>query len=133
MVTLKFLLFNGVITIDHFICAQLHTYEYTALQQGPMIHFMLQREVRKLLAEGKIASYEKGEIVVKLMAEQQVSEEEALAAAATSDNIDTALQMLQQECQLCMNVMKITEVIVIKMAFTNHAFNLYLFTLLTIR
>ena len=76
-----------------------------------MIHFMLQREVRKLLAEGKIASYEKGEIVVKLMAEQQVSEEEALAAAATCDNIDTALQMLQQECQLCMNVMKITEVI----------------------
>ena len=71
---------------------------------------MLQREVRKLLAEGKIVSYEKGEIVVKLMGEQQVSEEEALAAAASCENIEAALQMLQQECQLCMSVMKITEV-----------------------
>ena len=72
--------------------------------------FTLQREVRKFLAEGKISSYEKGEIVVKLMTEQQVSEEEALLAAGTCHTVESALQMLQQECQLCMNVMKITEV-----------------------
>ena len=44
------------------------------------------------------------------MTEQQVSEEEALIAAGTCDTVESALQMLQQECQLCMNVMKITEV-----------------------
>ena len=44
------------------------------------------------------------------MTEQQVSEEEAIVAAGKCDTIEAALQMLQQECQLCMNVMKITEV-----------------------
>ena len=38
----------------------------------------LQREVRKLLAEGKIATYEKGEIVVRLIEQEDVDEEEAL-------------------------------------------------------
>ena len=38
----------------------------------------LQREVRKLLAEGKIATYEKGEIVVRLIEQEDVVEEEAL-------------------------------------------------------
>merc|ERR1719367_351944 len=74
-------------------------------------NYKFDREVRKFLAEGKISSYEKGEIVVKLMTEQQVSEEEALLAAGTCHTVESALQMLQQECQLCMNVMKITEVI----------------------
>ena len=35
----------------------------------------LQREVRKLLAEGKIATYEKGEIVVRLIEQEDVVED----------------------------------------------------------
>ena len=72
--------------------------------------FFLQREVRKLLAEGKIPTYEKGEIVVKLMEHEKATEEEALIAATNCDNVETAKTYLRQECELCMNDMKIVEV-----------------------
>ena len=62
-----------------------------------------------MLAEGKIPNYEKGEIVVRLI-ERDITEEEALLAAARCDDVETALDLLRQECQLCMNIMKITEV-----------------------
>ena len=65
--------------------------------------------MRKLLAEGKIASYEKGEIVVRLI-EQDIDEEEALIAASRCDDVESALELLAQECQLCMNVPRLTEV-----------------------
>ena len=70
----------------------------------------MQREVRKLLAEGKIPTYEKGEIVVKLMEHEKATEEEALIAATNCDNVETAKTYLRQECELCMNDMKIVEV-----------------------
>ena len=70
----------------------------------------LQREVRKLLAEGKIATYEKGEIVVRLIEQEDVIEEEALIAASRCNDVESAIELLAQECQLCMNVMKMTEV-----------------------
>ena len=35
----------------------------------------LQREVRELLAKGKIATYEKGEIVVRLIEQEDVVED----------------------------------------------------------
>ena len=73
-------------------------------------YFFLQREVRKLLAEGKIPTYEKGEIVVKLMEHEKATEEEALIAATNCDNVETAKTYLRQECELCMNDMKIVEV-----------------------
>ena len=63
-----------------------------------------------LLAEGKITSYEKGEIVVKLLAEHGANEEEALIAATGAQDIQAAVGLLRQECQLCMSAMKITEV-----------------------
>ena len=66
--------------------------------------------MRKLLAEGKIATYEKGEIVVRLIEQENVAEEEALIAASKCDDVESAIELLAQECQLCMNVMKITEV-----------------------
>ena len=66
--------------------------------------------MRKLLAEGKIATYEKGEIVVRLIEQEDVAEEEALIAASKCDDVESAIELLAQECQLCMNVMKITEV-----------------------
>ena len=73
-------------------------------------YFFLQREVRKLLAEGKIPTYEKGEIVVKLMEHEKATEEEALIAATNCDNVETAKTYLRQECELCMNDIKIVEV-----------------------
>ena len=66
--------------------------------------------MRKLLAEGKIATYEKGEIVVRLIEQEDVAEEEALIAASKCDDVESAIELLAQECQLCMNVMKMTEV-----------------------
>lgn len=63
-----------------------------------------------MLAEGKIPSYDKGEIVVKLI-ERGIAEEEALLAASRCRDVDEAEDLLHQECQLCMNVMKITEVV----------------------
>ena len=62
--------------------------------------FFLQREVRKLLAEGKIPTYEKGEIVVRLMEHEKATEEEALIAATNCDNVETAKTYLRQECEL---------------------------------
>ena len=66
--------------------------------------------MRKLLAEGKIATYEKGEIVVRLIEQEEADEEEALIAASRCDDFDAAIELLAQECQLCMNVPKLTEV-----------------------
>ena len=78
----------------------------------PNLHyiFFVQREVRRLLAEGKISTYEKGEIVVKLMEHEGATEEEALIAATNCDNFETAKTYLKQECELCMNVMNVVEV-----------------------
>ena len=50
------------------------------------------------------------EIVVRLIEQEDVAEEEALIAASKCDDVESALELLAQECQLCMNVMKITEV-----------------------
>ena len=62
------------------------------------------------MAEGKIATYEKGEIVVRLIEQEEADEEEALIAASRCDDFDAAIELLAQECQLCMNVPKLTEV-----------------------
>ena len=66
--------------------------------------------MRKLLAKGKIATYKKGEIVVRLIEQEDVVEEEALIAASRCNDVESAIELLAQECQLCMNVMKMTEV-----------------------
>ena len=74
-----------------------------------MLDPLLQRQVRRLLAEGRITSYEKGELVVKLQ-EMEFPEEEALVAAEHCEDIYAATKFLQQECELCANVMNVTEV-----------------------
>ena len=66
--------------------------------------------MRKLLAEGHIATYETGEIVVRLLEQEDVIEEEALIAASRCNDVESAIELLAQECQLCMSVMKLTEV-----------------------
>ena len=75
-----------------------------------MLDPLLQRQVRRLLAEGRISCYEKGELVVKLQ-EMEFPEEEALVAAEQCEDIYAATKFLQQECELCANVMNVTEVI----------------------
>jgi len=68
-----------------------------------------QRQVRRLLAEGRIATYEKGELVVKLQ-EMDFQEDEALLAAENCEDIYSATKFLRQECELCANAMNVTEV-----------------------
>ena len=68
-----------------------------------------QRQVRRLLAEGRIATYEKGELVVKLQ-EMEFQEDEALLAAENCEDVYSATKFLRQECELCANSMNVTEV-----------------------
>ena len=68
-----------------------------------------QRQVRRLLAEGRITSYDKGELVVKLQ-DMDFGEEEALLAAENCEDVYSATKFLRQECELCANTMNVTEV-----------------------
>jgi hypothetical protein len=76
-----------------------------------------QRQVRRLLAEGRIASYEKGELVVKLQ-EMDFGEDEALLAAENCGDVYAATKFLRQECELCANVMNVTEVRIVFRKFS---------------
>jgi len=60
-----------------------------------LAHDVKQRQVRRLLAEGRIATYEKGELVVKLQ-EMEFAEEEALLAAENCEDIYAATKFLRQ-------------------------------------
>lgn len=62
--------------------------------------FLLQRTVRRLLAEGHAGSYEKAELAAHLM-NFSFDEANSLQAAEECSSIYTALQFLQQECELC--------------------------------
>ncbi len=68
-----------------------------------------QRQVRRLLAEGRISSYEKGEMVVQLQ-NLEFQEDEALVAVEQCDDIYSATKFLRQECELCANTMNVKEV-----------------------
>nr|XP_027226296.1 serine/arginine repetitive matrix protein 2-like isoform X3 [Penaeus vannamei] len=58
------------------------------------------RTVRRLLAEGHAGSYEKAELAAHLM-NFSFDEANSLQAAEECSSIYTALQFLQQECELC--------------------------------
>ena len=70
---------------------------------------ILQRQVRRLLAEGKITSYDKGELAVKLK-DMEFEEDEALVAADNCEDVYTATKFLHQECELCASRMNVKEV-----------------------
>ena len=53
------------------------------------------------MAEGIVPSYEKAEILVKLL-NFGFEEEDAEQAALECGSVDSALAYLQQECELCM-------------------------------
>ena len=60
----------------------------------------LQRQARRLLAEGQVDSYQQAELAVSLMA-LKFSSEEALEAVRDCNTLDAAVAFLQQECELC--------------------------------
>ena len=70
---------------------------------------MNQRRVRRLLAEGKITSYDKGELAVKLK-DMEFEEDEALLAADNCENVYSATKFLHQECEICASRMNVKEV-----------------------
>ncbi|XP_014280766.1 E3 ubiquitin-protein ligase lubel isoform X2 [Halyomorpha halys] len=63
---------------------------------------LTQREARRLLAEGLVATYEQAEIALQLK-ELNLDEDDGaiLAAANDCDSLESAIAFLQQECQLC--------------------------------
>ena len=75
---------------------------------------MIQRRVRRLLAEGKITSYDKGELAVKLK-DLEFEEDEALLAADNCENVYSATKFLHQECELCASRMNVKEVLILYM------------------
>ncbi|GIY94326.1 e3 ubiquitin-protein ligase RNF31 [Caerostris extrusa] len=60
----------------------------------------IDRKVRKLVADRKVRTYRKAEVVVQLM-DMNFDEEEALQAANECSTLEQAISFLQQECLLC--------------------------------
>lgn len=60
----------------------------------------IQREARRLLAEGLVASYDQAELAVKLKA-LNFNEQDCMSAVKECSNLDAAVAFLQQECDLC--------------------------------
>ena len=61
------------------------------------------------MAEGKITSYDKGELAVKLK-DMEFEEDEAIVAADNCDDVYSATKFLHQECELCASRMNVKEV-----------------------
>ncbi|KAK0182045.1 hypothetical protein PV327_000216 [Microctonus hyperodae] len=59
-----------------------------------------QRTTRRLLAEGRVSSYEEAEIAANLIS-LKFQDDEALHAAKECTSIEAAIAFLQQECELC--------------------------------
>lgn len=69
-----------------------------------------ERQVRRYLAEGKVKSYQEGELVVKLL-EQEYGEEEVFLVIQEVTTLEEALAKLRQECELCAGVMTLQQVV----------------------
>ncbi|GFT84294.1 e3 ubiquitin-protein ligase RNF31, partial [Nephila pilipes] len=60
----------------------------------------IDRKVRNMVADRKVRTYRKAEIVVQLM-DMNFEEEEAIQAANECSTLEQAISFLQQECLLC--------------------------------
>merc|ERR1712106_512261 len=89
-----------------------------AAQPADPQQLKFERQVRRFLAEGKVQSYEEGELVVKLLA-QEFQEDEVFLAIKETDDFDQAVKLLKQDCELCANTMSIKDVI--KMTHCEHS------------
>ncbi|KAK5645795.1 hypothetical protein RI129_004259 [Pyrocoelia pectoralis] len=61
---------------------------------------VMERQARRLLAEGQVESYQQAELAVSLMT-LKFSIEEALEAVGQCNSLDSAVAYLQQDCELC--------------------------------
>uniref|UniRef100_A0A1Y1N3Q0 Uncharacterized protein n=1 Tax=Photinus pyralis TaxID=7054 RepID=A0A1Y1N3Q0_PHOPY len=61
---------------------------------------VMERQARRLLAEGQVASYQQAELAVSLMT-LKFSTEEAVEAVRECNSLDSAIAYLQQDCELC--------------------------------
>jgi hypothetical protein len=62
--------------------------------------FLFQRLARKFLAEGLVDNFMQAELAVSLM-ELKFEKDLAIWACKQSDDIDGAIMLLQQDCELC--------------------------------
>lgn len=76
-----------------------------------------ERQVRRLLAEGKVNTFQEGELVLRIM-EAGHPEDEALLAVAEAEDLEAALALLNRDCELCATVMNIKQVV--KMVSCDH-------------
>ncbi|KAJ8983783.1 hypothetical protein NQ317_000344 [Molorchus minor] len=60
----------------------------------------MERQARRFLAEGQVTNYQQAELAVSLMA-LKFTREEALDAVKECYNLDAAIALLQQDCELC--------------------------------
>lgn len=61
------------------------------------------------MAEGKVSTYDEGEIVASLLA-LKFDQDAALNAAKECHDLDSAIAFLQQECELCTGKFAVSEV-----------------------
>ncbi|CAL1281183.1 unnamed protein product [Larinioides sclopetarius] len=70
----------------------------------------IDRKVRKLVADKKVRTYRKAEIVVQLM-DLNFQEEEAIQAASECSTLELAISFLQQDCLLCAGKYPVSQMI----------------------
>jgi len=90
-----------------------------APQQASAEQLKFERQVRRYLAEGKVKSFEEGELVVKLL-EQEYPEEDVFLVIKETSDFDQAVKLIRQDCELCAEVVSLKDVI--KMPHCDHSF-----------
>ena len=72
--------------------------------------YLLQRQARRLLAEGLVNTYEQAELAVQLM-DLKFQTDHAIWAATQSHTVEDAMNILQQECELCTGHYPMNEIV----------------------
>lgn len=69
----------------------------------------MQRTARRLLAEGRVSSYDEAEIAAGLLI-LDFNDDEAIQAAKECTSVESAIAFLQQECELCTGRFAVSQV-----------------------
>ncbi|VEN50944.1 unnamed protein product [Callosobruchus maculatus] len=70
----------------------------------------MERQARRLLAEGQVSCYEEAELAISIMS-LKFSSEEALEAVKHCSTLDAAIAYLQQNCELCAGKYPMNEIV----------------------
>ena len=70
----------------------------------------MQRTARRLLAEGRVSTYDEAEIAASLII-LNFEDVEAIDAAKECTSVESAVAFLQQECELCTGRFAVSQVI----------------------